>query len=136
MILIIDDDYDIAFLIKTSLEKVCLSVSSFTDPLMALETFRQTPSSYDLVISDIRMLHLILNLKYPFIVKILFFLIMPKSTGPEKEVEAQVVIVEERPREKIKSYLLEQKNKSILYQNTHSVYIKNTCKLSRTISKS
>jgi CheY-like chemotaxis protein len=58
VILIIDDDYDIAFLIKTSLEKVCLSVSSFTDPLMALETFRQTPSSYDLVISDIRMPHL------------------------------------------------------------------------------
>jgi len=45
-------------LIQTSLEKADLSVSSFTDPLMALETFRQTPSRYDLVISDIRMLHL------------------------------------------------------------------------------
>ncbi len=74
----------ILHLIKTSLEKADLSVSSFTDPLMALETFRQMPSSYDLVISDIRMLHLILNLKYPFIVKILFFLIMPKSAGPRK----------------------------------------------------
>jgi CheY-like chemotaxis protein len=48
----------ILHLIKTSLEKADLSVSSFTDPLMALETFRQTPSSYDLVISDIRMPHL------------------------------------------------------------------------------
>jgi DNA-binding NtrC family response regulator len=51
----------ILHLIQTSLEKADLSVSSFTDPLMALETFRQTPSSYDLVISDIRMrdLHLL-----------------------------------------------------------------------------
>ena len=48
----------ILHLIQTSLEKADLSVSSFTDPLMALETFRQTPSSYDLVISDIRMPHL------------------------------------------------------------------------------
>ena len=48
----------ILHLIQTSLEKVGLSVSSFTDPLMALETFRHTPSDYDLVISDIRMPHL------------------------------------------------------------------------------
>ena len=48
----------ILHLIQTSLEKVGLSVSFFTDPLMALETFRQTPSDYDLVISDIRMPHL------------------------------------------------------------------------------
>ena len=48
----------ILHLIQTSLEKVGLSVSSFTDPLMVLETFRQTPSRYDLVISNIRMPHL------------------------------------------------------------------------------
>ena len=58
MILIVDDDYDIVLLMKLSLEKAGLSVSYFTDPLMALETFRHTPSSYDLVISDIRMPHL------------------------------------------------------------------------------
>ena len=44
----------ILHLIQTSLEKVGLSVSSFTDPLMVLETFRQAPSRYDLV-----------NFKYP-----------------------------------------------------------------------
>ena len=43
---------------KFSLETAGLSVSYFTDPLMALDTFRQTPSNYDLVISDIRMPHL------------------------------------------------------------------------------
>ena len=58
MILVVDDDHDIVLIIKTSLEKAGLSVSSFTDPLMALETIRQTPSDYDLVISDIRMPHL------------------------------------------------------------------------------
>jgi CheY-like chemotaxis protein len=58
MILIVDDDYDIVLLMKLSLEKAGLSASYFTDPLMALDTFRQTPSNYDLVISDIRMPHL------------------------------------------------------------------------------
>src|SRR6188472_735904 len=58
MILVVDDDYDIVLLMKLSLEKADLLVSYFTDPLMALETFRQTPSDYDLVISDIRMPHL------------------------------------------------------------------------------
>ena len=58
MILIVDDDYDIVLLMKLSLEKAGLSVPYFTDPLMALDTFRHTPSNYDLVISDIRMLHI------------------------------------------------------------------------------
>ena len=58
MILIVDDDCDIVLIIKISLKKAGLSVSSFTDPLMALEKFMQTPSDYDLVISDIRMPHL------------------------------------------------------------------------------
>lgn len=55
MILIVDDDYDIASLIRFGLEKVGLSASSFSNPLMALEAFTQKPSDYDLVICDIRM---------------------------------------------------------------------------------
>jgi DNA-binding response OmpR family regulator len=35
MLLVIDDDYDIASLIKIGLEKIGLSVSSFTDPSLA-----------------------------------------------------------------------------------------------------
>jgi DNA-binding NtrC family response regulator len=55
LLLAVDDDYDIASLIKIGLEKMGLSVSSFTDPLLALEEFRKKPSDYELVISDIRM---------------------------------------------------------------------------------
>ena len=58
MILLVDDDYDIVLLMKLSLETAGLSVSYFTDPLMALDTFRQMPSNYDLVILNIRMPHL------------------------------------------------------------------------------
>ena len=55
LLLVVDDDYDIASLIMISLEKIGLSVSSFTDPLLALEEFSKKPSVYELVISDIRM---------------------------------------------------------------------------------
>jgi hypothetical protein len=44
-----------------------------------------------------------------------------------QEVGVQVaVVVAEREGEKINRYLLGQKSKSILYQNMHSTYIKNT----------
>ena len=55
MILIVDDDYDIASLIKIILEKAGLFASFFTDPLMALVEFKSHSTDYDLVISDIRM---------------------------------------------------------------------------------
>lgn len=50
-----DDDFDIASLIKVSLEKVGLSALPFINPLEALETFRPDFADYDLVISDIKM---------------------------------------------------------------------------------
>jgi DNA-binding NtrC family response regulator len=55
LILIVDDDYDIASLIRIGLEKVGFSVSSFTDPLLAFEEFSKKQSDYELVISDVRM---------------------------------------------------------------------------------
>ena len=55
MILIADDDFDIASLIKISLEKAGLFVSSFADPLVALKEFRSRSTDYDLVVSDIQM---------------------------------------------------------------------------------
>jgi DNA-binding NtrC family response regulator len=55
LLLVVDDDYDIASLIKIDLEKMGLSVSSFTDPSLALEEFSKKSSDYELVISDIRM---------------------------------------------------------------------------------
>lgn len=58
MILIVDDDYDVASLIKIGLEKDGFSVSCFTDPISALEEFRSHSDDYDIVISDIRMPHM------------------------------------------------------------------------------
>ena len=55
MLLVVDDDYDIASLIKIGLEKIGRSVSSFIDPSIALEEFSKNSSDYELVISDIRM---------------------------------------------------------------------------------
>jgi DNA-binding NtrC family response regulator len=55
MIIIVDDDYDIAKLIKISLQKAGLSAVSFTDPLAALEEFRSHAADYDILISDVRM---------------------------------------------------------------------------------
>ena len=49
LLLVVDDDYDIASL-KISLENMGLSVSFFTDPLLAIEEFRKKPSDYELVI--------------------------------------------------------------------------------------
>jgi DNA-binding NtrC family response regulator len=55
MILIVDDDYDIASLVRISLERIDLAAVSFTNPLSALEEFSKKPSDYELVFSDIRM---------------------------------------------------------------------------------
>ncbi|HEY7078338.1 MAG TPA: response regulator [Nitrososphaeraceae archaeon] len=55
MILIVDVDYDIASLIKISLEKAGLFASAFTDPVRALEQFRSYPTNYALLLSDIVM---------------------------------------------------------------------------------
>jgi len=55
MILIVDDEYDIVTIMKISLEKAGLSVSSYVDPIAALDEFRSHPYIYDLVISDIKM---------------------------------------------------------------------------------
>ena len=55
LLLVVDDDYDIASIIKIGLEKMGLSVFSFTEPSLALEEFSKKPSNYELVISDIMM---------------------------------------------------------------------------------
>ncbi len=58
MILIVDDDRDIALLIKISLEKSGLSESYFTDPVTALDEFRLHSADYSLILSDVRMPHI------------------------------------------------------------------------------
>ena len=52
-ILFVDDDRDILFVIKKSLEDHGFIVDTFSNPLEALSSF--TPESYDLVLIDIKM---------------------------------------------------------------------------------
>jgi CheY-like chemotaxis protein len=55
-ILVLDDDFDLATLVKQILQKdVFKNVFAFTDPLLALENFRINHKDYSLIVSDIRM---------------------------------------------------------------------------------
>jgi DNA-binding NtrC family response regulator len=55
-IMVIDDDFDIAKLVKIILQKSGFKdVIVFTNPLLALENFKTDYKNYCLVISDIRM---------------------------------------------------------------------------------
>jgi two-component SAPR family response regulator len=55
-IMVIDDDFDIAMLVKITLQKSGFeNVISFTKPSLALENFKINYKDYCLVISDIRM---------------------------------------------------------------------------------
>lgn len=55
-ILVLDDDFDLASLIKQILQKDGFkNVFAFTDPLLALEHFKINYKDYSLIVSDIRM---------------------------------------------------------------------------------
>jgi CheY-like chemotaxis protein len=54
-ILVVDDELDIVESIKLWLQKRGLKVQGFTDPLLALEYFKNNSNSVDIVLSDIRM---------------------------------------------------------------------------------
>jgi DNA-binding response OmpR family regulator len=52
-ILVVDDEPDIAAVMKVGLEKEGMQVEAFTEPLKALELFKK--GSYDLALLDVRM---------------------------------------------------------------------------------
>ena len=54
-ILIVDDETDLLNIMKKSLEFINYDVSIFTNPLEALEAFKENPNKFDLVITDLRM---------------------------------------------------------------------------------
>jgi CheY-like chemotaxis protein len=55
-VLVLDDDFDLATLVKEILRKHGFkNVFAFTDPLLALEHFKINNKDYSLLISDIRM---------------------------------------------------------------------------------
>ena len=54
-VLLVDDEPDIILTLKIVLEENGFKVDSFTDPLSALQNFKEYDGMYDMVILDIRM---------------------------------------------------------------------------------
>ena len=54
-LLVVDDDSDIAYVLKRALLKNGFLVTAFTSPEEALKNFKSNSEDYDLMLSDIRM---------------------------------------------------------------------------------
>ena len=54
-VLLVDDEPDLNLTLKMVLEENGFKVDSFTDPLLALENFKEQDGMYDMVILDIKM---------------------------------------------------------------------------------
>jgi CheY-like chemotaxis protein len=54
-LLVVDDDSDIAYVLKQALVKNGFLVTAFTSPEKALKNFQSNSEDYDLMLSDIRM---------------------------------------------------------------------------------
>ena len=54
-VLLVDDEPDINLTLKITLEENGLKVNSFTDPLSALENYKEEAGMYDLLILDMKM---------------------------------------------------------------------------------
>lgn len=54
-VLLIDDDEDILTALKLSLERKGMNTYGFTNPVLAVEHFRNNAANYDIVVTDIRM---------------------------------------------------------------------------------
>src|ERR671916_1832482 len=54
-VLIVDDEPDLTLSLKITLEENGLKVNSFTDPLSALENYKEEVGMYDLLILDMKM---------------------------------------------------------------------------------
>ena len=54
-VLLIDDEKDILTVLKRSLELKGMNTYGFTNPVLAIEHFRNNAANYDIVVTDIRM---------------------------------------------------------------------------------
>lgn len=54
-IMIIEDEKELAVLFKAFLEKMGYDTVTFTDPIMALEFFKQGTKEFSLILTDLRM---------------------------------------------------------------------------------
>jgi CheY-like chemotaxis protein len=57
-VLLIDDDKDLLTVLKRSLELKGMNTDGFTNPVLAVEHFRNNAANYDIVVTDIRMPHM------------------------------------------------------------------------------
>ncbi len=57
-VLLIDDDKDVLTVLKRSLELKGVNTYGFTNPVLAVEHFRNNAANYDIVVTDIRMPHM------------------------------------------------------------------------------
>ena len=53
--MVVDDEYDIVHVVRRYLERGGFSVDTFTNPLYALEMFKQKPDRYSTLLTDINM---------------------------------------------------------------------------------
>ena len=54
-VLLVDDEPDLNLTLKLTLEENGFKVDSFTDPLLALQNFKEQDDMYDMIILDIKM---------------------------------------------------------------------------------
>ena len=54
-VLLVDDEPDLNLTLKMTLEENGFKVDSFTDPLVALENFKEEAGQYDMILLDIKM---------------------------------------------------------------------------------
>ena len=53
--MVVDDEYDIVHIVRRYLEKWGFTVDTFTNPLFALQVFKDHPHRYSVALLDIRM---------------------------------------------------------------------------------
>jgi len=53
--MVIDDEYDILYVLRRQLELWGFEVDTFTNPLHAIEVFKANPNRYAVILTDIRM---------------------------------------------------------------------------------
>lgn len=57
-VLLIDDEADILSILKRALEGAGMNTYGFTNPVSAVEHFKNNANSYDIVVTDVRMPHM------------------------------------------------------------------------------
>ncbi len=53
--MVVEDEKDLLTIIRRYLEKWDFNIAAFQDPLRALESFKENPSIFSLILSDVRM---------------------------------------------------------------------------------